>query len=67
MTYCNLDTEEIRRFQEVYTRAELKKWFEELVSEYEKWARYQMEWRAKRNAGQIAHLSYTLFIFWKYP
>ena len=22
MTYCNLDTEEIRRFQEVYTRAE---------------------------------------------
>ena len=24
MTYCNLDTEEIRRFQEVYTRAELK-------------------------------------------
>lgn len=35
MTYCNLDTEEIRRFQEVYTRAELKKWFEELVSEYE--------------------------------
>lgn len=51
MTYCNLDTEEIRRFQEVYTRAELKKWFEELVSEYEKWARYQMEWRAKRNAS----------------
>ena len=36
MTYCNLDTEEIRRFQEVYTRAELKKWFEELVSEYGK-------------------------------
>ena len=51
MTYCNLDTEEIRRFQEVYTQAELKKWFEELVSEYEKWARYQMEWRAKRNAS----------------
>ena len=51
MTYCNLDTEGIRRFQEVYTRAELKKWFEELVSEYEKWARYQMEWRAKRNAS----------------
>ena len=51
MTYCNLDTEEIRRFQEVYTRAELKEWFEELVSEYEKWARYQMEWREKRNAS----------------
>ena len=24
MTYCNLDTEEIRRFRETYTRAELK-------------------------------------------
>ena len=51
MTYCNLDTEEIRRFQEIYTRAELKKWFEDLVSEYEKWARYQMKWRARRNAS----------------
>lgn len=51
MTYCNLDTEEIRRFRETYTRAELKKWFEKLVSEYEKWARYQMTWRAKRNAS----------------
>ena len=51
MTYCNLDTEEIRRFRETYTRAELKKWFEKLVAEYEKWARYQMTWRAKRNAS----------------
>ena len=51
MTYCNLDTEEIRRFRETYTRAELKKWFEKLVSEYEKWARYQMTWKAKRNAS----------------
>lgn len=51
MTYCNLDTEEIRRFRETYTRAELKKWFEKLVYEYEKWARYQMTWRAKRNAS----------------
>ena len=51
MTYCNLDTEESRRFRETYTRAELKKWFEKLVSEYEKWARYQMTWKAKRNAS----------------
>ena len=51
MTYCNLDTEEIKRFQQLYTKEELKIWFKELVSEYEKWARYQMEWRKKRNAS----------------
>ena len=51
MTYCNLDTEEIKRFQQLYARTELKEWFSELVSEYEKWARYQMEWRRKRNAS----------------
>lgn len=51
MTYCNLDTEEIKRFQQLYTKEELKIWFKKLVSEYEKWARYQMEWRKKRNAS----------------
>ena len=30
MTYCNLDTEEIRRFLSSYTREELQKWFEDM-------------------------------------
>ena len=42
MTYCNLETEEIKRFRETYSVGELKKWFEELVHAYEKWARYQI-------------------------
>ena len=33
MTYCHLDTEEIRRFKEEYTLEDLKSWFEELASD----------------------------------
>lgn len=40
LTYCNLDTEEIRRFQVVKTMEELKEWFAGLIHEYVKWARY---------------------------
>ena len=28
MTYCQLETEEIKRFQETFTKSYLKKWFE---------------------------------------
>lgn len=49
MTYCNLETEEIKRFREVYTVAELEEWFQELAHAYEKWALYQIEWREIRN------------------
>lgn len=49
MTYCNLDTEEIRRFLSSYTREELQKWFEDLVRSYKKWARFQIAWEKTRN------------------
>ncbi len=49
MTYCNMDTEDIKRFQSVYTLEELEAWFADLLDQYEKWARYQVEWRGKRN------------------
>lgn len=49
MTYCNMDTEEIRRFQSVYSYEVLKEWFFGIIGQYEKWARYQIEWKKKRN------------------
>ena len=49
MTYCNMENEDIKRFQSVYSFEELKAWFEELVGKYEKWARYQVQWKEKRN------------------
>ncbi|MGN1166443.1 MAG: ATP-dependent DNA helicase [Lachnospiraceae bacterium] len=51
MTYCNMETEEIRRFQLVYCYEELKGWFFELIGRYEKWARYQISWKEKRDAS----------------
>lgn len=51
MTYCHLDTEDIRRFNEVYTKQELKEWFEDLITQYEKWARFQIEWKKKRDSS----------------
>jgi len=40
LTYCNLETEEIKRFQSDKSREELKTWFMGVVHEYFKWARY---------------------------
>ena len=50
MTYCHLDTEEIKRFIVEYTAEELEEWFNDLIGQYEKWARFQIEWEIKRNA-----------------
>lgn len=48
MTYCNMDTEELKYFIEEYTLAELETWFLDLVEEYKKWAQFQIDWREKR-------------------
>lgn len=49
MTYCNLETEEIKRFRRQYDLKELESWFQELICAYEKWAKFQIEWRKTRN------------------
>lgn len=48
MTYCNMETEEVRYFFYDYTYAELTEWFEELMSSYRRWADYEYEWQIKR-------------------
>lgn len=49
MTYCQMETEEVKRFYQTFSCEELKKWFLDLVHRYEKWAVFQIEWRQKRN------------------
>ena len=51
MTYCNLETEEIRRLQRDYSFEELKEWFESLIHEYVKWARYLYQHGIRRDAS----------------
>ena len=43
MTYCNMDTEDVRYFFYDYTFGELQKWFEELMQSYKRWADYEYE------------------------
>lgn len=40
ITYCNLETEEIRRLKQDKTREELETWFAGLIHDYVKWAEY---------------------------
>ncbi len=49
MTYCNMETEEIKRFRQSYSMKELEIWFHDLIEEYSKWAKFQVEWKKKRN------------------
>lgn len=49
MTYCNMETEDIRYFNYEYSQAELEEWFQKLVGEYLKWADYEYEWRRVRD------------------
>lgn len=51
MTYCHLDTEEIRRFERTYTSEELEKWYEWLITQYYQWALWEYQWKKTRNAS----------------
>lgn len=51
MTYCNLDTEEIKRFLEEIAFENLEKWFLDLIASYKKWADFSYDWRKIRQAS----------------
>lgn len=51
MTYCNVETEELKYFYEEETTEELCQWLEELLEQYRKWADYEFEWKKKRQAS----------------
>ena len=51
MTYAHLDTEEIRRFRESFSREELEAWYQKLTGEYHKWVSFRLKWQEKRNAS----------------
>ncbi len=57
MSYCNLDTEEMKYFSFLYTFEELEEWFREVKSEYKKWTDFQIKWRKIRQES-IAGLEF---------
>ncbi len=48
MTYCNIETEDIRYFEKEYHFSRLWDWFMELLQAYRRWADYSWEWRRLR-------------------
>lgn len=53
MTYCQLESEEVKRFTESFSLSYLKKWFEDLIGEYYKWAAFQYRRKIARRASMI--------------
>ena len=51
ITYCQMETESIRRFKEQKTRQEINKWFKKLIELYKPWAIYSHDHEIKRNAS----------------
>ena len=49
ITYIQLETEEIKTFEFVRECDALKEWFESLVLQYAKWARWQIGWQELRD------------------
>lgn len=49
LSYCNLESEQLKYFEEVFSLAQLTEWFDKLVKEYVKWAAWQLKWTQKRN------------------
>lgn len=48
MTYCNIETEELRYFFSEYTTKELTNWYYQVLEEYKKWADFEVEWKEIR-------------------
>lgn len=51
VTYCSMETEEIRRFRTERSFEELETWFQGLLHEYVKWARFLFLHELRRDAS----------------
>lgn len=51
MTYCNLESEEIRRFLFSYSMEELSAWFLDVVARYKEWSDMEMAWKRQRQTS----------------
>ena len=53
MTYCNMETEQLRYFHEDFTFPQLEGWFGSLIEAYRKWADYSCKWQYTRQESII--------------
>lgn len=57
VTYCNIETQETKYFKETYEFAALEEWFDNLLTEYKKWADFRFAWEKVRTES-IKNLSF---------
>ncbi|MGN0330107.1 MAG: ATP-dependent DNA helicase [Kineothrix sp.] len=51
MTYCNMDTEEVKYFYFDFEYKELEEWFRGLMKEYGRWAEFTCDWKGIRQTS----------------
>ena len=44
MTYCNIDTEDLKYFDFSFSYQEITEWFKNLIASYIKWSDFEYEW-----------------------
>ncbi|MCM1136026.1 MAG: ATP-dependent DNA helicase, partial [Clostridium sp.] len=57
LTYCNIETEEVRYFHFEFELFELEEWFFEVMEQYRKWADFRFWWEKERTQS-IKRLSF---------
>ncbi len=59
MTYGDLETEEIKEFEELFEFDYLEKWFKEIIDKYYVWAKYAFENTSKRDeTGKVVEFPF---------
>ncbi|MDD2972768.1 MAG: ATP-dependent DNA helicase [Lachnospiraceae bacterium] len=53
ITYCNIETEELKYFHEEYSFVQLRNWFEDMMEQYRKWADFEFQWKKKRQESIV--------------
>lgn len=51
LTYCNIETEAIKRLQERFRAEDILKWYDDLIAEYVKWVAWKYHWGKQRDAS----------------
>ena len=57
MTYVNLETEEVHHFHSMYTGVEIEEWYRNLVRDWYRWAKWQMDHIRLRNES-MKHMDF---------
>ncbi len=51
MSYCNIDTEDMKYFDFSFTYEEIVKWFDDLIQMYLKWSDFEFAWSSTRTTS----------------